>query len=221
MAAPHPFIEIPSAFLQEIAQDSNRIPKLYYAKNPLLRKTFWLRLSVLARLIQKHQQDWGTCLDFGGGSGVMLPTLCARFASLTLVDLEASQAALVKDHFALKSVAIVQEDIASLNLGSVHFDAAVAADVLEHFQDLQVPIAALRRLLKPDGILYTSLPTENWLYVTLRKVFGIQKPWDHYHTGYEVEAMLKQSGFQRLQTKHVPVRFAPLFLVSAWRRTGE
>jgi ubiquinone/menaquinone biosynthesis C-methylase UbiE len=119
----------------------------------------------------------------------------------------------------LENVEIVQGDVEQLDFSKSPFDAVVAADVLEHFRDLNVPVVALRRWLKPEGLLFTSLPTENWPYVVLRKVFGIEKPWDHYHTGYEVEAFLTANGFERVRTRCVPLYapVVPLFLVSAWR----
>jgi hypothetical protein len=78
----------------------------------------------------------------------------------------------------------------------------------------------LRDWVKPGGLLFTSLPTETYLYVLLRRVFGVEKPLDHYHTGYEVEAQVQRHGFQKIETSCVPLHFpiAPLFLISAWRR---
>jgi len=81
----------------------------------------------------------------------------------------------------------------------------IAADVLEHFQDLSFPVSVIKRWLKNDGRLYTSLPTENWIYTSLRKVFGVQKPEDHYHTGYEVERYLQSNGFKPIRKKFVPL----------------
>jgi len=149
----------------------------------------------------------------------LLPTLAGKFERLTLVDLEAGQALLVKDRYQLENVEIIQDDIARLDFGSDRFDAVVAADVLEHFQDLQVPLKALRLWLKPGGLLFTSLPTENFFYRGLRRVFGIEKPWDHYHTAGQVEDFLQRNGFDRVATARVPwsLPFVPLFLVSAWR----
>jgi hypothetical protein len=66
--------------------------------------------------------------------------------------------------------------------------------------------------------LYTSLPSENILYVFLRKVFGITKPVDHYHTASEVEKYLSEHGFNRIKRVCVPLYWPilPLFSVSAW-----
>jgi len=38
------FIEIPTDYLAQIAGDGDRIPRLYYADNYVLRRMFWLRL---------------------------------------------------------------------------------------------------------------------------------------------------------------------------------
>src|SRR5262249_50370563 len=151
------------------------------------------------------------------GAGVLLPTLAAKFRQLTLVDLETSQAALVKERYALKNVEIVQGDIAKVSFDEC-FDVAVAADVPEHFPELDVPVRALRQWLRPGGQLITSLPTENWLYCWLRKIFGIEKPWDHYHAAKGVEAFLSANGFERVATSRVPwsVPLVPLFLVTVW-----
>jgi 2-polyprenyl-3-methyl-5-hydroxy-6-metoxy-1,4-benzoquinol methylase len=161
-----------------------------------------------------------TCVDFGGGAGVFLPTLARLFRRVTLVDLETRQAALVQARYQLNNVTLVQGDAATLNFDGQRFDAAVAADVLEHFKDLEPPVRWLHQWLKPGGLLFTSLPTENWVYVLLRKVFGIEKPWDHYHTGAQVEAWLASHGFTRVRTTCVPlgVPLAPLFFITAWRR---
>lgn len=214
------FIEIPGPYLAEIAQNSNRIPRLYYASNYLLRRMFWQRLYFLNRLMNRHARSRESCLDFGGGAGVLLPTLSKKFQNVTLVDLEADQAELVKSRYGLMNVTITKSDIATLDYTTSPFDVAVAADVLEHFRDLALPINTLKAWLKPGGILFTSLPTENYVYVLLRKVFGVQKPWDHYHTAYEVEEQLSRNGFRKITTSCIPFHLpiAPLFLITAWRR---
>jgi len=219
MSISSPFIPIPTDFLARIAEESDRIPRLYYAGNILMRWTFWQRLRVINHLMNRHLSRQISGLDFGGGSGVMLPTLARKLQRVTLVDLEAAQARLVQEKFELSNVDIVQGDIATLDFGQEKFDGIVAADVLEHFKELESPVRALRQWIHPDGRLFTSLPTENWVYVGLRKVFGIEKPWDHYHTGYEVENFLANHGFAKLRTVCVPlgIPLAPLFLISVWR----
>jgi 2-polyprenyl-3-methyl-5-hydroxy-6-metoxy-1,4-benzoquinol methylase len=213
-------VQIPAEYLATIAEGSDRIPRLYYARNRILRRMFWERLHCLNRLMQRVALSTDSCLDFGGGSGVFLPTLAQRFGTVTLLDLEARQARQVAERYRLNNVEIVEDDAGAVDFAARPFDAVVAADVLEHFQDLDLPVTRLHRWLKPGGMLFTSLPTENWVYVMLRKIFGIEKPLDHYHTGPEVEARLGRSGFHRMRSSYVPLGLpvAPLFLITAWRR---
>lgn len=217
------FVPIPDDFLKSIATESDRIPRLYYCGNLFSSAVFWRRLRWIHRLALRHARLDGCCLDFGAGGGVFLPTLARTFRSVVGVDLETLEAEQVVRHFRLDNVRLVRGDLTRLDLPGAPFDALVAADVLEHFEDLGPPISALRSWLAPDGRLFTSLPTENWVYVALRRLYGIEKPADHYHTGYEVEAFLLQSGFRRLERWFVPLRLplAPLYLVSVWAHAEE
>ncbi len=77
--------------------------------------------------------------------------------------------------------------------------------------------------LADDGVLVTSLPTESWIYMLLRKAFAIEKPKDHYFSGGEVEASLRRIGFTPLERRFLPfgIRTSSLFLVTAWRRAAS
>jgi len=217
------FIEIPHEVLEKIYTESDRTPSLYFSGNVLLRKFFWMRLYLINSLLCSFAGNREKCLDFGGGSGVLLPTLSELFKEVTLVDLETDQARRISDIYKLANINIVTGDIATVSIENACYDVIVAADVLEHFKHLDVPVLLLSGLLGPGGLLFTSLPTENWVYVLLRKVFGIEKPWDHYHKGSDVEAYLGSKGFVKLRTLAVPflIKLAPLFLVTAWRYNGK
>lgn len=210
------FVPVPNDFLASIATDSERIPQLYYCGNGISSRVFWARLREIHRLVGVHANLAGRVLDFGAGGGVFLPTLAETFAEVVSIDLETTEASRVVERFGLRNVTLVEGDVTRAWLSQAPFDAIVAADVLEHFRDLGPPVEALRRWLAPGGRLFTSLPTENFVYTGLRRVYGIEKPVDHYHTAYEVEAHLARSGLHRIARRHVPLRLAPLFLVSVW-----
>ncbi|MBD1937971.1 class I SAM-dependent methyltransferase [Microcoleus sp. FACHB-68] len=214
------FVEIEPNFLRTIATDSDRVPTLYYSKYWPVRQVFWMRLKMINFHLQRLQISKDSCLDFGGGGGVFLPTLTRHFQTVFFLDLEDIEARQVAEKHQLNNVKIIKDDVAVVKIPQASFDAIIAADVLEHFQDLSVPASILRSWLKPNGVLLTSLPTENFIYIGLRKVFGITKPADHYHTGSEVESYLKSHGFKQIRRTFVPLywNIFPLFLVSAWQR---
>jgi len=213
------FIEIPTQFLSSIATDSERVPTLYYSKYLLVRKFFWMRLRLIYLQIIQDKQPKITCLDFGGGGGVFLPTLSKIFKTVICVDMEDYEAKRVVNEYKLSNVRLIRSDISDLSSEFGRFDTIIAADVLEHFKDLSVPVKYLKRWLAEDGVLYTSLPSENFIYILLRRVFNITKPLDHYYSGYDVENYLRDNGFKQIYRAYVPFyfRLSPLFLISGWR----
>ena len=214
-----PFIQVKANFLKAIASGNIHIPSLYYHPNLILRESFWLRLRAINYQMSQLGLKGGHCLDFGGGSGVFLPTLARRFTRVTCIDLDTTEAEALVEGYQLLNVNIVRADISAVNYSATPFEVIVAADVLEHFQELDIPISVIRQWLSPNGYLFTSLPTENWFYVLLRKLFGIEKPKDHYLKSVEVESYLKRSGFVAVKRIYLPlfIPFASLFLVTAWR----
>jgi predicted TPR repeat methyltransferase len=219
------FIEIPADFLKVIARHDtvgglDRVPTLYFSPYPPVRRFFWMRLRLVHRLIAATQTRFGSVLDFGGGGGTFLPTLSSSFQRVVSVDLVTDEAVAVRDRYDIRNADLVRGDVSDLQLADAPFDAVVAADVLEHFRDLAMPVDRILDWLASDGVLYTSLPTESWLYVLLRKVFGVTKPEDHYHTAAEVEAYLASRGLKAVRRSYVPLRIPlfSLFRVTAWKR---
>lgn len=151
------------------------------------------------------------CLDFCGGGGVFLPTLASCFKFLTFVDLEDTEAKKIVSFFKLKNINLIKGDVSNIEFERNSFDVIIAADVLEHFKDLSLPVSILKRCLSKDGVLYTSLPTESYLYVLLRKLFKVPAPKDHYHKGYSVEKYLQNSGFIRTKKRSIPFCYFSLF----------
>ena len=214
------FTKTPKDFLESISTESDRIPRIYYEGNPAVSAVFWMRLKWITRRLEKYAFRRDICLDFGGGGGVFLPTLAQLFARVVSIDLETKEAGQVRDHFRLTNVELVEADICKAILPDAPFDAIIAADVLEHFKVLEPAVAKLHEWLADDGVLVTSLPTENWVYVLLRALFGVTKPKDHYHTGYKVEEVLSANGFKCVHRSTVPLYLplAPLYLISVWKR---
>ena len=222
------FIRIPDQTLIKIVEKGrkirpdghSRIPPEYFSGIPPIRWVFWQRLHMIRSLILKHGGNAHNCLDFGGGGGMMAPTLSNCFNEVTLLDLATYEAKLTVEAFSLKNVTLAEADATQTDLGEASFDAAVAADVLEHFYNLDDAIGPLLRWLKPGGLLFTSLPTETWVYEFLRVIFRTKKPEDHYHKAADVERTLEERGFVRLERRYAPLLMpvAPLFYVSAWQK---
>lgn len=214
------FVEIDRQLLERIATDSRRMPKLYYHPWTIARKFFWLRLRQLHSLMLARSVARDSCLDFACGSGVFLPTLSQTFRRVDGIDLETREAEAIKATFKLNNVKLINADISRAEELPGGYDVIIAADVLEHFQDLGSALARIKEWLSPRGRLFTSLPTESFCTKATRIIGGYTKPWDHYHSGQEVEQRLAQEGFEKLEGR-VLVPFFPMYLLGVWRRATE
>ena len=214
------FVKIPPLFLKKIASNKDATPTLYQNKNIILRNFFWWRLETIFRLLTNYAKNVDRCLDFGGGGGVFLPSLANIYRQVVCVDIETKEAAEIIKHFNLTNAKLITGDIKTVKLEEASFDVIIAADVLEHFVNLEQPVNAIKLWLKNNGYLFTSLPSENIVYTILRKLLKMQKPVDHYHNAYEVETFIGNNGFRRIHRTFLPFKFGitPLFVISVWKK---
>jgi predicted TPR repeat methyltransferase len=197
------------------------MPRLYFYPIRFVRKFFWARLKAIHHSIIKTVPERRVAIDFGCGSGVFLPTLANAFDLVQGIDIEAYEAQEIVKTYKLENVRLINADIYNLkDIEIKKADAIVAADVLEHFKELEVAVCRLREWLKDDGYLFTSGPSENILTRLGRIIGRIEKPWDHYHTGYEVEEFLEHHGFQRIARARHVYRIMPMYILSIWRKSA-
>ena len=182
-------------------------PRVYNDRRWLVRELFWRsheRMLALSRSASRRR-----VLDFGGGNGVLLPTLAGMYDTVTCVDLNTDVAEEVVRLFGLTNVELISGDIFRLSLPDNHFDMIIAASVLEHIEGLEPLAEEMARILTVGGELLTNPPSENRFYGLGRRVFGYTKPWDHYHDG---SSIIKVFGRHlRLRgRKCFPVNWSPL-----------
>lgn len=160
--------------------DEQAIPS-YLHPNYLARWLFWQRLSFCARFLSGLGE--GSCLDFGCGSGLMLPLLTRLFSRVYAVDPSLAAVRGFMDMWQrsagtpLRAVRL-SHDLSSAAIPHQSLKLILALDVLEHVEDLQKILADIALVLAPDGVLLVSGPTENWLYRLGRRIAGFS---GHYH----------------------------------------
>ncbi len=182
------FNDIKTKFKQafiEILKDKNSYENdeaalpAYAHKNPLIDFLFWKRLNVAFNLVQKNKMK--QVLDFGCGSGVLSYMLAQNGVEVTSCDLEFSPLRLVQEKISFpKGIKFMEGDIINQPLPDKSFDAIIALDVLEHIENLADYILLFQRLLKPNGVIIVSGPTENILYKIGRKISG-ERFTGNYH----------------------------------------
>lgn len=203
-----------------ISPDKER--SMYLHPNPVAREIFWQRLYAVYRLAEGVPDAFrARCLDLGGGTGVLARAAAHLFELYTIVDPDAEDARRVLDHAGTDNVEILPDDIFAHG-PTEPYGTVIAADVLEHFEDLPRIVDKVEDLVTSGGRLIVSLPTENLLYQVGRVVLRKTKPADHYHAAHEVLDRLERAGFVREAGGWMP-RFGlalPLFEIVRMRKGG-
>lgn len=187
----------------------------YSHANPLIRWLFWKRLHAVMDYVERRG-PFRQALDFGCGSGVMLPFLSSVCTGVVAADVDLIPLERMKSHIPL--AANVQEwDLTgpdSRNAAPGSFDLIVALDVLEHVPDLRATLNQLMRLLGKAGQLIISGPTENALYRFGRILAGPEFSGD-YHARGVAEIRNALAEHTRIEQIAVLYRAFPLFEIFA------
>jgi 2-polyprenyl-3-methyl-5-hydroxy-6-metoxy-1,4-benzoquinol methylase len=187
----------------------------YSHPNRLINWLFWQRLHTAMNFIAKHA-PYERILDFGCGSGVMLPFLAQHSKHVTAIDIDLVPLEHVKKHIPLaENIQVLDANQTSLShLAPRSFDLINALDVLEHVADLQRTLRELLALLKPGGHLLVSGPTENILYQIGRKLAGPEFSGDYHERGTpEIKRELARlAPVRQVATLYWPVPLFEMFV---------
>ncbi len=149
----------------------------YSNPNPLMNFLFWERIYRVMMQVETRQ-SLTRVLDFGCGSGVMLPFLSSRADRVYAVDIDLEPLRRLEKHITFAENVVFADSLEGVEKHSLDF--ILALDVLEHVEDIDSTFAALASLLKPDGEIIVSGPTENIFYKIGRFLAGPTYS-GHYH----------------------------------------
>lgn len=189
--------------LSDEDRDEMAIPS-YLHRNPALRWMAWRRIEVVAALIEQFTPRGGRLLDFGCGTGVLFEAALQRADEVIGTDLVLTAAKLWKERKGLDRVTLLDAEQARAQITDGSIDVIVAAEVLEHIDDLTETLQFFRRILAPHGSLLVSLPTENAAYRFGRRLAGFDGHF-HVHNAASIDAVICNSGFIREQYSNIPL----------------
>ncbi len=182
-------------------RDEMAIPS-YLHTNPLIRWLMWRRYRVVARMVAGGSH--AAVLEFGCGIGLFLPTLARMAPSVYAVDLFPQFARQLARELALPVTFVDQVD----DVPDGSLDVIVAADVLEHIEDVESYMRLFRRKLAARGRLIVSGPTENVLYKIGRVAAGFAGKGDYHVTNINrLVGRIQASGFRARRERSLPLPF--------------
>jgi ubiquinone/menaquinone biosynthesis C-methylase UbiE len=204
------------------ANAESAIPS-YTHWNPAIRWLMFRRLDVIREMALQTlggepPHPGATALDYGCGIGMMIPALAGSVETLYLSDEQLVPARATVARFEMKNVVCVPPEFVGTHIADRSLNVIIAADVLEHVDDLPTLVDTLRRKLRSGGALIVSGPTENWLYRLGRAIAGFSGDY-HVRSVFEVEDTIRNVPLALEQLRHLPFAVGPtLFRITLWRR---
>jgi len=162
----------------------------------------WLdqRHAAMLELIAARAGRGRRLLEIGTGAGLFLKAAARAGWEASGLELSDEGVAFARDRLGLD---VRQERAEQMSFAPGTFDVVVMFDVIEHLFDPRAVLNAIRRGLKPGGILVVMTPNFNALS---RFVLGVDwavlSPLEHtyYYTEATLAAMLKACGFARTES---------------------
>jgi 2-polyprenyl-3-methyl-5-hydroxy-6-metoxy-1,4-benzoquinol methylase len=186
----------------------------YSHPNPLINWLFWQRLRKTMEYLEPHI-PYQRVLDFGCGSGVLLPFLAKISSHVTAADVDMTPFERMKAQMGFHAnIETLDLKTATLRgLPTASYDVITALDVLEHVEDIEGTLNDLLRLLKQGGRLIVSGPTENIFYKLGRHMAGKEYSGDYHKRGIaEIKRELANRGaIDQIAVLYPPVPLFDLF----------
>jgi 2-polyprenyl-3-methyl-5-hydroxy-6-metoxy-1,4-benzoquinol methylase len=195
--------------------DEMAVPAYLFGK-PVSRYVFWRKLDIIIRAAALRPDT--LVLDFGCGTGILLPRLSAAGRRVIATDLHLEIARRVAGRLALPRVQFISSGEWAAQAPDAGVQTIIAANVLEHIADRQALLRTFQRKLTPAGRLVISGPTENRLYRFGRRLIGFSGAY-HVTTVRECLADAEAVGLRRVYRRRWPLPGPGcLYVIAAYGR---
>lgn len=113
-------------------------------------------------------------LECGSGSGEVSAFLAHHGYTVTLLDASPSALAFAEKRFNREGITgtFMQGNVYDLPFADGEFDVVMSFGLLEHFEDVDVVIREMTRVIRPGGMFFADIVTERFSVQTLGNVFN-------------------------------------------------
>jgi len=171
----------------------------YEKKIPFVSNLYEKRIKIAMKFAQL--KDNSVILDVGSREGYLLKTIRKFNKSYKCYGIEKNPKVLKK----IENCDIRLADATHMPFEAEFFDVVFVLSVLEHIEELENTLNEIQRILKPEGIVILSGPTESWFYKFCRVLYRRKlEHEEHVHTIYGIEKKFEANGFQLIKRESLP-----------------
>jgi len=188
---------------------------------PLFGKMYFGRIQNIIKTFLQFRKNFPNVLDIGGGLGLFSLNFKLNFPKSGVYILDEAlydgiKATLTKNNI-IKINDYIQGDIQKkTSFDDDSFDLIFALDVLEHVDNPSDAIDEIMRILKKNGLLFISVPTESMLLRVVRTLIGTVKNIQvnpHWlgliNSEKEFFNVLSQKNLRIISKRYFPFKFLP------------
>ncbi len=188
---------------------------------PLFGKMYFGRIKNIIKTFLQFRKNFPKVLDIGGGLGLFSLNFKLNFPKSNVFILDEAlydgiKATLTKSTI-IKINDYIQGDIQKkTSFDNDSFDLIFALDVLEHVDNPSDAIDEIMRILKKNGLLFISVPTESMLLRVVRTLIGTVKNIQvnpHWlgliSSEKEFFNVLSQKNLKIISKRYFPFKFLP------------
>ena len=177
--------------------------------------SFWFkaRNALVVWALSRYFGTAKTMLEVGCGTGFVLSGLQLALPELTLTAGDADPVALRFARARAPDASLLQLDACSLPFRN-EFDVAGAFDVIEHLDDDEAALAALRGAVVPGGGVIITVPQHPWLW-------SANDEYGHHRRRYtraELTRKVRAAGLEILRVTSFVTIPLPAMALSRWRQ---
>ena len=176
---------------------------------------FWFlsRNKLIMWALEKYSPHFQSLLEVGCGTGYVLSGISKKFPHSTLLGSEIFVAGLGFTAARLPSVKLIQMDARNIPFED-EFDVIGAFDVLEHIKEDEEVLAQMREALKPEGLIFITVPQHAWLWSTTDEYAQHERRYAASGIHHKIEA----AGFRILRSTSFITTLLPAMMIARFRQ---
>jgi SAM-dependent methyltransferase len=177
--------------------------------------SFWFRgrNALLVDTLRREFPAARSFLEVGCGNGYVLAAVARDRPGMAVAGTDLSAAGLEHAQRRLPDAALLHADARALPFEAA-FDVAGAFDVIEHVDDDEAVLAALRRAVRRSGGVIVTVPQHRWLCSETDRYSGHQRRFARR----DLAAKLARAGLRlRWASSFVTLLLPPMAASRAWQ----